>query len=221
MVKSFFIVNMYCRFATYNNNIMIAYKTCGTCKKKLPKNKDYFFVRTSKQKLASGKIAIYKGFRSNCKKCHAVKGEEIRIKKRCKELDCDIYDYRENWKKQYSKTRTINLLAKKELTEGQYNTYKSHVKKGLSFDLKEHKERVYTNKHSKPWLRKFNYEGRVFLEDKERRNKTNKHKIENITDTYIVNYLGYKKGELPKELIETKRLLIKLKRELNTTNYGR
>ena len=195
-------------------------KICGSCKKEYPKTKKYFFIRTYKEVLASGKTAIYKGFKSNCKKCHGIKGAERRVKKRCKELDCNVSDYRENWKKQYSKTRTINLLAKKELTEGQYNTYKSHVKKGLSFDLKEHKERVYINKHSKPWLRKFDYGGKVFLEDKERRDKNNKNKIENITDSYIVNYLGYKKGEVPKEIIETKRLLIKLKRELNITNYG-
>lgn len=200
---------------------MITYKACGTCKKELPKNKKYFFIKTTKQKLASGKIAIYKGFRSNCKKCHAVKGNERRVEKRCKELDCNISEYRENWKKQYSKTRTMDLVAKNQLTNGEYNVYRSYLKKGLIFSVKEYRERVYVNKHSKPWLRKFDYGGKVFLEDKERRNKANRNKIDNITDSYITNYLGYKKNEIPEEIIETKRLLIKLKRELNITNYGR
>ena len=200
---------------------MDIFKTCGFCKKELPKTKEYFFVKIAKQKLASGKIAIYKGFRSNCKKCHAIKGGQRRVKKRCKELDCNVSDYRENWKKQYSETRTIDLIAKKELTEGQYNVYRSHVKKGLVFDLKKHKERVYINKHSKPWLRKFDYNGKVFLDKKESMAKSNRNKIDNITDSYITNYLGYKKNEVPKELIENKRLLIKLKRELNITNYGK
>tara|TARA_R110002153_G_C13171177_1_gene484112 strand:+ start:65 stop:670 length:606 start_codon:yes stop_codon:yes gene_type:complete len=198
---------------------MIKYKTCGTCKKELPKTLDYFFVKTTKQKLASGKIAIYKGFRSNCKKCHAVKGGERRVRKRCKELDCNVSDYRENWKKQYSKTRTIDLFAKKELTEGQYNVYKSYLKKGIVFNLEEHKEMVYINKHSKPWLRKFDYGGKIFLDNKETRIKSNRNKIDNITDSYIVNYLGYRKNEVPIEIIQSKRLLIKLKRELNITNY--
>tara|TARA_R110000796_G_C14437310_1_gene421880 strand:+ start:65 stop:670 length:606 start_codon:yes stop_codon:yes gene_type:complete len=198
---------------------MIKYKICGTCKKELPKTLDHFFAKRTKQKLASGKIAIYKGFRSNCKKCHAVKGGERRVKKRCKELDCNVSDYRENWKKQYSKTRTIDLFAKKELTEGQYNVYKSYLKKGIVFNLEEHKEMVYINKHSKPWLRKFDYGGKIFLDNKETRIKSNRNKIDNITDSYIVNYLGYRKNEVPIEIIESKRLLIKLKRELNITNY--
>ena len=196
-------------------------KICGSCKKEYPKNKKYFFIKISKQKLASGKIAIYKGFRSNCKKCHQIKTEERRVSKRCVEMNCNISDYRDNWKKQFSKTRTTDLVAKSQLTEGRYNGYRVLFKKGLVKNVKEYNEKVFINKHSKPWLRKYDYGGKVFLEDKERRDKNNKNKIENITDTYIVNYLGYKKGEVPKEIIETKRLLIKLKRELNITNYGR
>jgi hypothetical protein len=196
-------------------------KICCTCKEKYPKTKDYFFVKISKQKLASGKIAIYKGFRSDCKSCSAKKGSKRRVAKRCKEMNCDISEYRENWKKQFLKTTTMDLVAKNQLTPGEYNVYRSYLKKGLIGSVKEYKERVYINKHSKPWLRKFNYEGKIFLENKERQNKANNHKIHNITDSYITNYLGYKKNEVPKEIIETKRLLIKLKRELNITNYGK
>ncbi len=47
---------------------------------------------------------------------------------------------------------------------------------------------------------------------------SNNHKIKNITDSYIYNSLGYKKGELSEEVIETKRNIIKLKRELGLTH---
>jgi len=196
-------------------------KKCGHCKNEYPKTSNYFFVKISKQKLASGKIATYKGYRSICKKCHAIKGEERRVKKRCKELNCDISDYREKWKKQYTETRTIDLEAKINLTEGQYNNFKSKIKKGHNIDYKEYLENVKVNKYSKPWLRKFDYDGKVFLTKKEIQNKSNKNKIKNITDVYITNYLGVKKEDIPKEVIETKRLLIKIKRQLNLTNYER
>ena len=196
-------------------------KTCGTCRKEYPKTKNYFFIRKIKQHNAKGELKIYNSFRSDCKSCRAKKGSKRRVAKRCKEMNCDISEYRENWKKQYSKTRTMDLVAKNQLTNGEYNVYRSYLKKGLIFSVKEYRERVYVNKHSKPWLRKFDYGGKVFLEDKERRNKANRNKIDNITDSYITNYLGYKKNEVPKEIIETKRLLIKLKRELNITNYGK
>tara|TARA_R110002096_G_scaffold424927_1_gene633224 strand:+ start:68 stop:667 length:600 start_codon:yes stop_codon:yes gene_type:complete len=196
-------------------------KTCGTCKNEYPKTTEYFFIRKIKQCNSKGELKIYNSFRSDCKKCKAEKGNKRRIKKRCKEMNCCVSDYRKNWKKQYTETRTFDLIAKNELTPSEYNWYLVLFKKGLVSNAKEYKEKVFINKHSKPWLRKADYKGKVFLEKKESQDKSNKHKIENITDTYIVNNLGYKKGEVPKEIIETKRLLIKLKRELNTTNYER
>lgn len=69
-------------------------------------------------------------------------------------MNCSVAEYRDNWKKQYSDTRTKYKI---NTTIGKY--------------------------HSK-----------------------------NITDTYIKNLL--KSYNLPKEIIETKRLIITLKREL-------
>ena len=75
-------------------------------------------------------------------------------------MNCDVSDYRENWKKQYSETRT---KYKTETTKSKY--------------------------HSK-----------------------------NLTDTYIKQL--YRSVKVPKEMIETKRLLIELKRTLKNKNYG-
>jgi hypothetical protein len=191
-------------------------KTCGECNKDFPKTKDYIFVKVIKQKNKSG-FATYYSFRSTCKTCHGKKGNERRVKKRCKELDCNISNYRKNWKKQFSETRTIDMQAKKKLTRGQYSHYRRMVLKGVASNVEEYRKEVFKNKNSKPWLRKFDYEGKVFLTAKERVNKNNSMKIDNLTDIYITNMLGLKKGEVPNELIETKRLIIKIKREVN---YG-
>jgi cytochrome c553 len=131
-------------------------KVCGTCKTEFPKTEEYFFKKTTKQQNKSG-FAVYYSFRSDCIKCHGKKGMTLKIKKRCQEMNCDVSDYRENWKKQYSKTRT-----------------------------------------------KYNF-------------KTTKMKfhVENLTDIYIANIFRKKVSEIPKEMIETKRLIIKLKRLTN------
>ncbi len=128
-------------------------KKCTCCKLEFPKTEDYFFAKVIKQQNKSG-LAIYHSFRAICKSCNNKKTEEKRIKKRCKEMNCNVSDYRENWKKQYSETRT---KYKTETTKSKY--------------------------HSK-----------------------------NLTDTYIKQL--YRSVKVPKEMIETKRLLIELKRTL-------
>jgi len=128
-------------------------KKCTCCKLEFPKTEDYFFAKVIKQQNKSG-LAIYHSFRAICKSCNNKKTEENRIKKRCKEMNCNVSDYRENWKKQYSETRT---KYKTETTKSKY--------------------------HSK-----------------------------NLTDTYIKQL--YRSVKVPKEMIETKRLLIELKRTL-------
>jgi hypothetical protein len=134
-------------------------KTCGTCKQEFPKTTEYFFKRVIKQKLSNGEITFYNSFRSDCITCFGKKGMRKKVEKRCKELKCNVSDYRENWKKQYSKTRT-----------------KHNIEKSTTI-MKYH--------------------------------------VDNITDLYIANRLKKKLSELPKEIIETKRLIIQLKRETN------
>jgi hypothetical protein len=134
-------------------------KTCGTCNKEFPKTTEYFFKKTIKQKLSNGEIAIYNSFRSDCIKCHGKKGHKRKVEKRCLELKCSVSEYRTNWKKQYSNTRT-----------------KHNIPKGMPI---------------------MTY-----------------HSI-NVTDIYVANSLKKKLSELPKEVIETTRLIIKLKRITN------
>ena len=200
---------------------MIEYKTCGTCKKEYPKTKKYFFIKKIKQKLATGKIAIYNSFRSDCKKCFGSKGEKRRIKQRCKELDCNILDYRKNWKKQQSETRIIDAEAREFLTKGKYSYYLILLKKGAVTDLKSfllytENSKLERNKRIvKEVLSKQKYftkeDKRLALRMYARNNK------DRLTDCYIANHVfKCKIADLSPSIIETKRNIIKLKRELIT-----
>lgn len=181
------------------------FKTCVCCKIEFPKNEDYFFKRVIKNKTKNG-IVVYNTFRSFCKKCHAKKTEINRIKKRCEEMNCDISDYRDNWKKQYSETRT-HVKGISNLPKGVQNIIRKKVKSGYLFTTYE-KYRIDCRKNISKSARKYDYGDIDFVP------KNTQTGIKYLTDGYIALSLGKKVSEVPKEIIETKRLIIKLKREL-------
>lgn len=202
---------------------MSGYKTCGTCKNKYPKTTEYFFVKKIKQQDAKGELKIYNSFRSDCKKCHAKKGEKKRIEKRCKEMGCNVSEYSVSWKKQYTRTRTIDLEAKKHLTEGQYNRYILLRKNDKTLDYKTYLKNVEKNKQQrnnrliKEVLSKKKYftkqDKRLALRMYARNEK------DRLTDAYVANVvMKCKISDLSPEIIETKRSIIKLKRELKINN---
>jgi len=198
-------------------------KICTKCNSEYPKTTDYFFKKVIKQKLASGKLAVYNSFRSVCKKCHGKQGNNRRIKKRCKELNCKIEDYRENWKNQYTNTRTVDLEARSNLTESEYSNYIKFVRSVKVSSCSEYliyveKSKVERNERLRnEVLSKQKY----FTNEDKRlalRMYANNEK-ERLTDAYIANHLFKSKIEdLEPEIIETKRNIIKLKRELKKHN---
>lgn len=185
-------------------------KKCTCCDLEFPKTEDYFFKKVIKQQNKNG-AAIYHSFRSICKSCNNKKSEANRIKKRCKEMNCDVSDYRENWKKQYSETRTIDIEAKKTLTNGSYNHFIKNKKNTLKDYLFSVENKIgYKEmgiKKQKPIEHHKKYKKEYYKKDRTK-----------LKDAYIANnILGFKINEVPKEIIETKRLIIQLKKELN---YG-
>ena len=62
---------------------------------------------------------------------------------------------------------------------------------------------------------------RCYLKNIDRRKKYDIERMKNLTDSYVANVSGYRKDEMPAYLIEQKRIILKLKRELKMTNYGR
>jgi len=194
------------------------YKTCNRCEKEYPKTVEYFFTKTYKQKLANGKIKQYKYFRHVCKTCHGKLLTEKNRKKRCKELGCSI----ENYKKEYIKQMRSSKLKFKELVDIDYLeriTILKDVRNGYEFttlnqyriDKPIFKEKNIRNGNLK--RRKYHYKNKGKLSAYE----VNQASINALTDARIALSLGFKVDELPKEIIETKRKVIQLKRELGLT----
>ena len=180
-------------------------KTCTSCKLEFPKTKEYFFVKVVKQKNKSG-LAIYHSLREICKKCHGKKGKENRVEKRCKEMNCDVLKYRENWKKQYSETRTI-IKEISHLAKGVQSVIRKKIKNGYVFTTYE-KYRIDCRKNVSKSRRKYDYGDLDFVP------KGTQTGIKHLTDAYIALSLKAKVKEVPKEMLEFKRLTIQIKREL-------
>jgi len=181
-------------------------KVCVRCKKLLPKTDEYFFARVIKQKLANGEIAVYNCFRSFCKKCHGVSGNKNRIKKRCLEMNCNVSEYDEKWKLQYSETRT-HFKEIINLPDGVKNVLRNKMKNGYVFENYE-KYRIDCRKNISKAARKYDYGNLDFVP------KNTQTGIKYLTNGYVALTLGHRVKDVPKEILETKRLTILLKREL-------
>ncbi len=198
---------------------MTKYKTCNSCKNEYPKTSEHFFAKKIKQKLASGESVVYNSFRSMCKKCYGEKGNERRIKKRCKEMNCDVSEYREKWKEQYTKTRTIDFNAKNELKDSRYSYYIKLKRANEVSNYEEYLERVKVNKEQRNKRIVNNVLSRQkYFTNKDKVNALRmyaKRYTERLTDSYVCNVLiGCKVSDLTPSIIETKRNIVKLKREL-------
>ena len=180
-------------------------KKCTCCNLEFPKTEDYFFSRVIKQQNKSG-LATYHSFRAICKSCNNKKTESNRIKKRCEEMNCDISDYRENWKKQYSETRTF-VKEISHLPKGVQSVIRKKINNGYVFTNYE-QYRYDCRKNLSRVKRKYNYDNLDFVP------KGTQTGIKHLTDSYIALTLKRKVKEVPKEMIEFKRLTIQLKREL-------
>lgn len=180
-------------------------KKCTCCNLEFPKTEDYFFAKVIKQQNKSG-LAIYHSFRAICKRCNNKKTEANRIKKRCKEMNCDVSDYRENWKKQYSETRTL-VKEISHLPKGVQSVIRKKIKDGYVFTNYE-QYRIDCRKNVSKVKRKYEYGNIDFVP------KGIQTGIKYLTDGYISLTLKAKVKEVPKEMIEFKRLTIQLKREL-------
>ena len=186
-------------------------KKCTCCNLEFPKTEQYFFARITKQQNKSG-LAIYRSFRAVCKSCNNKKSEANRVKKRCKEMNCEVSDYKENWKKQYSKTRTTTFIKEiSHLPKGVQSVIRKKKKDGYLFTNYE-QYRIDCKKNISKVKRKYEYGNLDFVPKKTQTG------IKHLTDAYIALTLKAKVKYVPKEMIEFKRLTIQLKRELEKNN---
>jgi len=191
---------------------VIPVKTCGSCGNEFPKTDKYFFKKTIKQKNAAGQTVKYKSFRSVCKSCHAIEMKNAQRLRRCKEMGCSIDEYEFYWKKQYTETRT-KYPEISHLPKSVRCTIKKRIRNGYKFTTYE-KYKTDCRINVSKAKRKYDYGNIDFAPQKQK----NRCGIINLTDGYVAATLNSKVGDLPKEIIETKRIILKLKRELNITN---
>jgi hypothetical protein len=209
-------------------------KKCTCCNLEFPKTEDYF--------RKNGNF-----FRSKCKNClnkNLPKKTDIEKKERKSEM---FKLWREkNRPRKTIKDNPIKVCCscKKELprTEEFFrkrsdlkNNFRSECK--YCFDDKQRQRHIefYKNNTEKEKQRHkyFYYRNPEYTKEKNRLQTIkfkpkqvvyDKKRIEDLTDSLIINRIvtqtGLKKEEIPKELIETKRLLTQLKRTLKNKNYG-
>ena len=185
---------------------VIPVKKCGTCGVEYPKTDEYFF-RKSKPK----KYKLKEIYREICKECHKKKTTESRIIKRCKELGIERKDW-EEWKRKDLLSREIFQL-KDERLKGLDRPIRARILRKIrednyKFTTIENYYKECTINRSKV-QRKYNYKCDTVTQEIIRNA---------LPDYYVANRLKKRVKDLPKEVIETARLIIKLKRELNITN---
>ena len=153
-----------------------------------------------------------KVFRAKCKICFNKENIENRILKRCKEenikrsewksfnreklISRDIFKLKDERLKNIprpTRARILRKIREDDYVFISYKQYKIDCSKNISLSQ-----------------RKYKYDSEGVLNDK--------IISKEMPDYYIANRLKINLKEIPKEIIETKRLLIKLKRELKNGN---
>ena len=188
-------------------------KICNHCNIEFPSTIKFFFKKIVKQKLANGTTATYNSFKHICKKCWSINQTNKRRIKRCKEMNCKIEDYKKNYLDQYSRTRS-RYPEIRHLRESIRTSIRKWIDNGYKYTTYEQYRLDVKKLHSRR-RRKYDYGDCNFVS----KENLSRSAIVNLTDAYIALTLNCKVKEVPKDMIETKRLVLKLKRELKLTNY--
>ena len=179
-------------------------KQCTKCKKEFPATKKHFYHRLNYSK--TKKVCI-----SQCKKCSNKQNFEIRVLKRCKEEGIERYEWGDFVRKQLMNRDIFKL--KDERLKDIPRPMRCRILRKIREEnyvfttIKNYNKECSKNRSSSQ--RKYNYEADV-LNDKIISKK--------MPDYYIANRLKMNLKDVPKEIIETKRILITLKRELKNNN---
>lgn len=201
-------------------------KKCIKCGEVKPRTDEYFYKRTSEQKLANGEVKTYIFYKSLCKKCHCKDTHDRSRKKRAKELGItfDQYLYLCKWfmKHGIKNIRMRQLyeenpgLFDDRITKIERRTIRKWILNGYKFtdydtfkvdQLKAKKERFRKKRkyHDLPEGYNFYHELPNDLKNKILRSRK-------PTKGVIANWLGIKVHELDLETEKTKRLLHNISR---------
>ena len=211
---------------------VIPVKKCNICQKEKPANYEHFH----KQK--KGKY----GYRSTCKSCLKIKRREYtstdEYKKKHREkmsewrknnpekaLEISRRSYKRNgWKdneKKREKLRTDEEYQKKvRERERKYVESGRRAKMNRKPETKE-KARIRSSERRKnPEKKQHDYErmAKWRNENKEYLLELHKNRRENLSDSYVAQSMRKSVDDVPKEVLELKKLIIQFKRELKSNN---
>lgn len=192
-------------------------KVCCNCNNEYPKTEKYYFKRVIKHKLVTGKIKLYFLYRSDCKKCYSKKNGERRLRKRFKELNCNAENYKKVWTNEIRQKRyKYDCFKELNLPQSKIQYIRKKIDEGYEFTTIEKYEEDSQKNIRKGQLnsRKYSYDSNLYLSSKEKQ----KMQILNLAPSRIALGLGISVKDLSPEILETKQLIIKLKRELKNNN---
>jgi hypothetical protein len=205
-------------------------KQCNKCKEVFPLTGEYFYTKTTK------KGTIIKGkplskdstsFSSVCKKCDIVESllryrKKLMIKYNVstdKELD-EIINAKLKIKSDKLKNKALKGKPK-SLRKYDYpeNITRKEMDRIRIIKDMGYEPETYDIEWKKRWLekakasRKYTYPDGY---DKIPQALRNKMQIENLTDAYIANRLGFKLNDIPSEILEIKRKQLKFYRHVKS-----
>jgi hypothetical protein len=204
-------------------------KICGDCKKVFPLTGEYFYTKTTKKgTLIKGKPLSKDciSFRSVCKKCNTAqslvrKRNKLMIKYNVstdEELDKVIYASRIKSGKLGNQALTGKPSSKRKYDYPENTSIKTMSKIRIIKDMGYEPE-TYSVEWKKRWLekakanRKYTYPDGY---DRVPQALINKKTIENLTDAYLANKLGFKLNDIPSEILDIKRKQLKFYRHVKS-----
>lgn len=190
-------------------------KTCSKCKRELPATKEFFYTKNMKYKLSNGVIKSYTCLRFVCKECNGNLGLSLVRKKRCAELKCTLDNYQDSWKKAlgYKKLKFKELANMS--SDDRQDVLRKYRATGKFMTKEQYSEYLYNIRSISSFnRRKYDY-GDAKRVTHQMRNQMN---LLHMTDSRIALIMGMPVKDVPKEILEFKRVLIKLKREAGLTH---
>ena len=175
-------------------------KICTGCKKEMLATKEFFTVMKRRKD----------GLNSKCKKC-----TKAYSKKRYKENPEKHKEYSKKYRKNNpEKIKQIQKKYYKNNTEKRKGYWREYRENNIEKIKENHKEYYKQN-------RKKNIEsGKKYYKNNIKKIKERaKINIENLTDSYVATRLKKPIKHLNPQIIETKRLIILIKRELRKNNF--
>ena len=191
-------------------------KICAKCKNEFPATEQYFFTKVCKYKLDDGTVKCCKSLRHVCKKCHSKIITLKNRKKRCIELNCTLEKYEDAYRKVivYKKLKFKELAgATKDERITALVRYKTTGKLFMTED--EYSEYLFKKRTEISFKRrKYDY-GDV---ERVGARASSLMAVLHATNARMAQTLGLSVKDVPVGLLEAKRQLVMLKRELGLTH---